>query len=74
MSNALIYMGSWKLANDSTEVQVNIQDMTQFTNPGDDPLIIDLQMGASPLIISVIDSNLKLLKTLSLTILHGTLT
>jgi hypothetical protein len=57
MSNALIYTGSWKLMDDVTEVQMNISDKSVFVEPGDDPETIELQMGANPLVVSVIDNS-----------------
>jgi hypothetical protein len=57
MSDALIYRGFFMTTNDSQTVQIDIEDLSQRVGIPEDPFIVDMQMGANPLTINIIDND-----------------
>ena len=57
MSDALIYRGYFKTTDDTQTVQIDIEDLSQRIGIPEDPTIVDMQMGATPLTINIIDND-----------------
>jgi len=57
MSDALIYRGFFMTTDDSQTVQIDIEDLSQRVGIPEDPFIVDMQMGANPLTINIIDND-----------------
>ena len=57
MSDALIHRGYFKTTDDTQTVQTDIEDLSQRIGIPEDPTIVDMHMGATPLTINIIDND-----------------